>query len=160
MLLFYYQINYLWLSLTGAAPAPAATPAKPKEEEVDALDGGMDMFGGGGGILLSNSSSYYYYYYYYSYRWRLLNYLFPYIVNKNCDKIYFHFFFMLCVCLSNPINWVVIYKLIVISLTSSRFITTTIIHSHNIWFRKKYHSLRLWESETAYWVWLTLKKFP
>jgi hypothetical protein len=23
--------------------------AKPKEEEVDALDGGMDMFGGGGG---------------------------------------------------------------------------------------------------------------
>ena len=22
---------------------------KPKEEEVDALDGGMDMFGGGGG---------------------------------------------------------------------------------------------------------------
>mmetsp|Transcript_5257 Transcript_5257/g.5375 ORF Transcript_5257/g.5375 Transcript_5257/m.5375 type:complete len:129 (+) Transcript_5257:41-427(+) len=29
-----------------AAPAPAA---KPKEEEVDALEGGMDMFGGGGG---------------------------------------------------------------------------------------------------------------
>jgi len=51
----------------------------------------MDMFGGGGGILLSNSSSYYYYYYY-SYRWRLLNYLFPYIVNKNCNKKYFHFF--------------------------------------------------------------------
>lgn len=31
------------------APAPAAAAAKPKEEEVDALDGGMDMFGGGGG---------------------------------------------------------------------------------------------------------------
>eukprot|EP01036_Dinobryon_divergens_P023006 gene23006-31315_t len=41
----------------GAAPAAAASadkpvekaPEKPKEEEVDALDGGMDMFGGGGG---------------------------------------------------------------------------------------------------------------
>jgi len=37
-----------------SAAAPAAAPAakapeKPKEEEVDALDGGMDMFGGGGG---------------------------------------------------------------------------------------------------------------
>jgi len=33
-----------------AAAAPAAkAPEKPKEEEVDALDGGMDMFGGGGG---------------------------------------------------------------------------------------------------------------
>jgi len=32
-----------------AGAAPAAAPAKPKEEEVDALDGGMDMFGGGGG---------------------------------------------------------------------------------------------------------------
>lgn len=31
----------------GAAPAAAAAPAKPAEEEVDALDGGMDMFGGG-----------------------------------------------------------------------------------------------------------------
>ena len=31
----------------GAAPAAAAAPEKPKEEEVDALDGGMDMFGGG-----------------------------------------------------------------------------------------------------------------
>jgi large subunit ribosomal protein LP2 len=31
-----------------AAPAAAAAPEKPKEEEVDALDGGMDMFGGGG----------------------------------------------------------------------------------------------------------------
>lgn len=31
-----------------AAPAEAAAPAKPKEEEVDALEGGMDMFGGGG----------------------------------------------------------------------------------------------------------------
>jgi len=30
-----------------AAPAAAAAPEKPKEEEVDALDGGMDMFGGG-----------------------------------------------------------------------------------------------------------------
>jgi len=30
----------------GGAPA-AAAPAAPKEEEVDALDGGMDMFGGG-----------------------------------------------------------------------------------------------------------------
>lgn len=33
----------------GGAPAKAAEPEKPKEEEVDALDGGMDMFGGGGG---------------------------------------------------------------------------------------------------------------
>jgi len=33
----------------GAAPAAEAAPAAPKEEEVDALDGGMDMFGGGGG---------------------------------------------------------------------------------------------------------------
>ena len=32
----------------GAAPA-AKKEEKPKEEEVDALDGGMDMFGGGGG---------------------------------------------------------------------------------------------------------------
>jgi large subunit ribosomal protein LP0 len=32
-----------------AAPAAAKAPEKPKEEEVDALDGGMDMFGGGGG---------------------------------------------------------------------------------------------------------------
>ena len=32
----------------GAAPAAAAVAEKPKEEEVDALDGGMDMFGGGG----------------------------------------------------------------------------------------------------------------
>lgn len=34
----------------GGAAAPAAKPAeKPKVEEVDALDGGMDMFGGSGG---------------------------------------------------------------------------------------------------------------
>mmetsp|Transcript_22667 Transcript_22667/g.22867 ORF Transcript_22667/g.22867 Transcript_22667/m.22867 type:complete len:117 (+) Transcript_22667:129-479(+) len=45
----------------GGAAAPAASsgataavvevkvPEKPKEEEVDALDGGMDMFGGSGG---------------------------------------------------------------------------------------------------------------
>jgi len=33
----------------GAAKAPAAKAEKPKEEEVDALDGGMNMFGGGGG---------------------------------------------------------------------------------------------------------------
>jgi ribosomal protein L12E/L44/L45/RPP1/RPP2 len=36
----------------GAAPAAGAAPAKeekPKVEEVDALDGGMDMFGGSGG---------------------------------------------------------------------------------------------------------------
>eukprot|EP00286_Rhodomonas_abbreviata_P014135 CAMPEP_0181317646 /NCGR_PEP_ID=MMETSP1101-20121128/16583_1 /TAXON_ID=46948 /ORGANISM="Rhodomonas abbreviata, Strain Caron Lab Isolate" /LENGTH=114 /DNA_ID=CAMNT_0023425061 /DNA_START=13 /DNA_END=357 /DNA_ORIENTATION=+ len=37
----------------GAAPAaegaPAAAAKKVEEEEVDALDGGMDMFGGGGG---------------------------------------------------------------------------------------------------------------
>lgn len=34
----------------GAAAAPAAAaPEKVKEEEVDALEGGMDMFGGGGG---------------------------------------------------------------------------------------------------------------
>ena len=31
----------------GGAPAAAAAAEKPKEEEVDALDGGMDMFGGG-----------------------------------------------------------------------------------------------------------------
>jgi len=36
-------------SAGGAAPAAAAAPAAPKVEEVDALDGGMDMFGGGGG---------------------------------------------------------------------------------------------------------------
>jgi len=34
---------------TEAAAAKPAEVAKPKEEEVDALDGGMDMFGGGGG---------------------------------------------------------------------------------------------------------------
>lgn len=33
----------------GAAPAAAAVAEKPKVEEVDALEGGMDMFGGGGG---------------------------------------------------------------------------------------------------------------
>eukprot|EP01034_Spumella_vulgaris_P024587 gene24587-30953_t len=33
----------------GDAPAAAAKAEKPKEEEVDALEGGMDMFGGGGG---------------------------------------------------------------------------------------------------------------
>ena len=32
-----------------AADAPAAKPPAPKVEEVDALEGGMDMFGGGGG---------------------------------------------------------------------------------------------------------------
>ena len=32
----------------GGAPAAAAKEEKKKEEEVDALDGGMDMFGGGG----------------------------------------------------------------------------------------------------------------
>ena len=31
-----------------AEAAAAAPAAKPKEEEVDALEGGMDMFGGGG----------------------------------------------------------------------------------------------------------------
>jgi hypothetical protein len=31
------------------AGAPENNADKPKEEEVDALDGGMDMFGGGGG---------------------------------------------------------------------------------------------------------------
>ena len=30
----------------GSAPAAAAVVEKPKVEEVDALDGGMDMFGG------------------------------------------------------------------------------------------------------------------
>jgi ribosomal protein L12E/L44/L45/RPP1/RPP2 len=35
---------------TEGAPAAAEKPKeKPKEEEVDALDGGMDMFGGGAG---------------------------------------------------------------------------------------------------------------
>eukprot|EP01038_Epipyxis_sp_PR26KG_P008125 gene8125-11003_t len=37
------------VSSGGAAPVADAGPAKPKEEEVDALEGGMDMFGGGGG---------------------------------------------------------------------------------------------------------------
>eukprot|EP00605_Chrysophyceae_sp_TOSAG23-4_P001502 GSChrysophyteH1.ASY1.ANO1.1646.1 assembled CDS len=32
-----------------AGAAEEAAPAAPAEEEVDALDGGMDMFGGGGG---------------------------------------------------------------------------------------------------------------
>ena len=32
----------------GDTPAEGAPAAKPKEEEVDALEGGMDMFGGGG----------------------------------------------------------------------------------------------------------------
>merc|ERR1719223_2486453 len=32
-----------------AADAPAAAAAAPAEEEVDALEGGMDMFGGSGG---------------------------------------------------------------------------------------------------------------
>ena len=51
----------------GAAPAAAggAAPAakeaeKPKVEEVDALDGGMDMFGGGGNLYYSRISKYYY----------------------------------------------------------------------------------------------------
>ena len=35
-------------SAAGGA-APEAKKEKPKEEEVDALEGGMDMFGGGGG---------------------------------------------------------------------------------------------------------------
>ena len=33
----------------GDAPAAVVEVAKPKEEEVDPMDGGMDMFGGGGG---------------------------------------------------------------------------------------------------------------
>jgi large subunit ribosomal protein LP1 len=33
----------------GGAAAPAEKKEKPKVEEVDALEGGMDMFGGGGG---------------------------------------------------------------------------------------------------------------
>jgi len=33
----------------GAAPVAEKAAEKPKVEEVDALDGGMDMFGGGGG---------------------------------------------------------------------------------------------------------------
>jgi hypothetical protein len=40
----------MWLfsaSAGAAAPAAAAVAEKPKEEEVDALEGGMDMFGGG-----------------------------------------------------------------------------------------------------------------
>lgn len=34
------------MNIGAAAPAAAKAPEKPKEEEVDALDGGMDMFGG------------------------------------------------------------------------------------------------------------------
>ena len=37
----------LLLTLSAPAAAPKAAE-KPAEEEVDALDGGMDMFGGGG----------------------------------------------------------------------------------------------------------------
>ena len=60
ILIALYLFN-CWLCITSiaapaaaGAPAAAAAPAakapeKPKEEEVDALDGGMDMFGGGGG---------------------------------------------------------------------------------------------------------------
>jgi large subunit ribosomal protein LP0 len=36
-------------SAPAGGSAPAAAPEKPKEETVDVLDGGMDMFGGGGG---------------------------------------------------------------------------------------------------------------
>ena len=35
--------------LDGAGAAEAPKEEKPKVEEVDALEGGMDMFGGGGG---------------------------------------------------------------------------------------------------------------
>jgi len=35
------------VAAAGSAPAAVAAPAAPKEEEVDALEGGMDMFGGG-----------------------------------------------------------------------------------------------------------------
>jgi hypothetical protein len=41
----WFYLPYFILHLKAAAKAPE----KPKEEEVDALDGGMDMFGGGGG---------------------------------------------------------------------------------------------------------------
>lgn len=43
--------NRLRQQLLWTLSAPAAAPKaaeKPAEEEVDALDGGMDMFGGGG----------------------------------------------------------------------------------------------------------------
>jgi large subunit ribosomal protein LP2 len=48
----YFRLNLIIKILNVIYSAAAAAPeekAKPKEEEVDALDGGMDMFGGGGG---------------------------------------------------------------------------------------------------------------
>ena len=48
----FIKINFNFLNnLGGATSAAVKAPEKPKEEEVDALDGGMDMFGGekGGG---------------------------------------------------------------------------------------------------------------
>jgi len=42
-----YHCYYCWS--WAAKPAEEKPKEKPKEEVVDALDGGMDMFGGGGG---------------------------------------------------------------------------------------------------------------
>ena len=41
--------SFLYLSDAGPTAEAPKKEEKPKEEEVDALDGGMDMFGGGGG---------------------------------------------------------------------------------------------------------------
>jgi hypothetical protein len=52
VLRFSIVLLYVGLAPAAGAPAggdkPAAAAEKPKVEEVDALDGGMDMFGGGG----------------------------------------------------------------------------------------------------------------
>ena len=47
--LFFYPTVLFHVLLGAAAPAAAKAPEKPKEEEVDPMEGGMDMFGGGGG---------------------------------------------------------------------------------------------------------------
>ena len=53
----HYCRKFLLLLLWTNLIILAAAPAKPKEEEVDALDGGMDMFGGNFNHYHKNSSS-------------------------------------------------------------------------------------------------------
>ena len=49
LILFPHPIDLFHVLVGAAAPAAAKAPEKPKEEEVDPMEGGMDMFGGGGG---------------------------------------------------------------------------------------------------------------